>query len=61
MKKLKKVQNDVNFIKNLHMDEMPEGFGTFQSVVEIDSLYAKMEAGVNITATGSKGLGQSLN
>ena len=37
VKKVQKVQNDVNFIKNLHMDELPVGFGTFQSKYEIDS------------------------
>ena len=41
--KLRKVQNDVNFIKNLHLDEMPVGYGTFQSSVEIDSLYTRMD------------------
>ena len=38
------------------MDEMPKGFGTFQSGVEIDSLYAKMEAGVNIPNSNKMGM-----
>jgi len=52
VKKLKKVHNDVNFIKNLSLNEMPTGFGSFQSTVEIDALYARMEAGVAMAQAG---------
>ena len=52
LKKLKKVQTDVNFIKNMHLDEMPEGFGTFQSGVEIDTLYARMDVAGAMLGSG---------
>jgi len=53
------VQNDVNFIKNLALDEMPKGFGSFQSSVEIDSLYARMEAGAALNTTAGVQIGST--
>jgi len=50
--KLKKVQNDVNFIRNMGLDELPQGFGTFQSQTEIDGLYARTEGGGPLSTFG---------
>ena len=54
------MQNDVNFIKNLQMDEMPDGFGSYHNTVEIDSIVAKMEAGSNIIASLKGAMGSSI-
>lgn len=34
---------DVNFVKNLGLDDLPQGFGAFHSNKEIDSLLNKVE------------------
>ena len=37
------MQKDLNFVKNLELDEIPVNFGSFKSNKEFDSLYSKME------------------
>ena len=37
-KKFKKTKNDVNFVRNLGLDDLPSGFGAFKTDKEIDML-----------------------
>ena len=55
--KLKEVQNDCNFIRNLELDELPSNYGAFKSTVEIDGLQAKMAVVTEVhkSLTGSTG------
>ena len=36
--KFKKTKNDVNFVRNLGLDDLPSGFGAFKTDKEIDLL-----------------------
>lgn len=63
LKKLKR-RTDVNFVKNLQFHELPKGFGTYQSGVEIDSVHARMEVCINAAANQAQAVSvqdQDLN
>ena len=50
--KLKKAKNDVNFLRNLGINDLPDGFGAFQSSTEIDFLTKVQGGQVKVGTSG---------